>query len=42
MNLNSTFTKSMNLNSIFAKSVNLNLKVLIKHLMNLIFSNLTL
>ena len=39
MNLNSIFTKSMNLISISAKSMNLNLKVLIKHLMNLIFSN---
>ena len=35
----STFAKSMNLNlnSVFAKSMNLN--VLIKHSMNLIFSN---
>ena len=39
MNLNSTFTKSMNLILIFAKSMNWNLKVLIKHSMNLIFSN---
>ena len=29
----------MNLNLVFAKSVNLNLIVLIKHLMNLIFSS---
>ena len=39
MNLNSTFTKSMNLILIIAKSMNLSLKVLIKHLMNLIFLN---
>ena len=39
LNLNLTSTKPMNLILIFAKSMNLNLKVLIKHLMNLIFSN---
>ena len=39
MNLN--FAKSMNMNLVFAKAINLNLNlnVLIKHTMNLIFSN---
>ena len=39
LNLNLVFSKSMNLNLVFAKSINLNLNVLIKHSMNLIFSN---
>ena len=39
VNLNSTFAKPMNLSLVFAKLMNLNLKVLIKHLINLISSN---